>query len=116
MKVVEKKAKARGVTMKARIAALDRAALVQRLQDVGEHQKAARSTSGEINRLHGALPMPGLSGAAQTAIKERGRALLDALEQSEKSMGVRNLAAVFRKGRFNYAASVAPSTRTELQA
>ncbi|MGV2340401.1 MAG UNVERIFIED_CONTAM: hypothetical protein LVR18_42575 [Planctomycetaceae bacterium] len=58
------KKKARGVTMKARIAALDRAALVQRLQDVGEHQKAAlfhRSTSDEINRLHGALHMPGLS-------------------------------------------------------
>ena len=119
MKVVKKKAKARGVTMKARIAALDRAALVQRLQDVGEHQKAAlfhRSTSDEINRLHGALHTPGLSGAAQTAMKARGRELLEALDQSEKAMGVRNLAAVFRKGRFNYAASVAPSTRTELQA
>ena len=119
MKVVKKKAKARGVTMKARIAALDRAALVQRLQDVGEHQKAAlfhRSTSDEINWLHGALHMPGLSGAAQAAIKERGRALLDALGQSEKAMGVGNLATVFRKGRFNYAASVAPSTRTESQA
>ena len=34
------KAKARArVSMKTRIAALDRAALVQRLQDVGEHQK-----------------------------------------------------------------------------
>ena len=92
------KAKARArVSMKARIAALDRAALVQRLQDVGEHQKAAlfhRSTSDEINRLHGALHMPGLSGAAQAAIKDRGRALLDALDQSEKAMDVRNVATV----------------------
>jgi hypothetical protein len=120
MNIVKKtvKKKARGVTMKARIAALDRAALVQRLQDVGEHQKAAlfhRNTSDEINRLHGALHMPGLSHAAQAAIKDRGRALLDALDQSEKAMDVRNLATAFRKGRFNYAASVAPSTRTELQ-
>ena len=119
MKIKAKaKARARGVTMKSRIAALDRAALIQRLQDVGEHQKAAlfhRSTSDEINRLHGALHMPGLTGSAQAAIKERGRALLDALDQSEKTMDARNLAAVFRKGRFNYAASVAPSARTELQ-
>ena len=60
--------------------------------------------------------MPGLSGAAQTAMKARGRELLEALDQTEKTMDARNLAAVFRKGRFNYAASVAPSTRTELQA
>ena len=63
MKKPKAKARAR-VTMKVCIAALDRAALVQRLQDVGEHQKAAlfhRSTSDEINRLHGALAMPGLS-------------------------------------------------------
>ena len=56
-KPAKPKAKAR-VSMKARIAALDRAALVQRLQDVGEHQKAAlfkRNTSDEINRLHGSL-------------------------------------------------------------
>ena len=113
------KAKARArVSMKTRIAALDRAALVQRLQDVGEHQKAAlfhRSTSDEINRLHGALHMPGLSTDAARHIKERGRQLLEALDQSEKATDVRNLAAVFRR-RVNYAQSVAPSTRTELQA
>ena len=113
------KAKARArVTMKARIAALDRAALVQRLQDVGEHQKAAlfhRSTSDEINRLPGALHMPGLSTDTARQIKERGRQLLEALDQSEKATDVRNLAAVFRR-RVNYAQSVAPSTRTELQA
>ena len=112
------KAKAARVSMKARIAALDRAALVQRLQDVGEHQKAAlfqRSTSDEINRLHGALAMPGLSSDAARQIKERGRQLLEALDQSEKAADVRNLAAVFRR-RVNYAQSVAPSTRTELQA
>ena len=103
--------------MKARIAALDRAALVQRLQDVGEHQKAAlfhRSTSDEINRLHGALYTPGLSTDAARHIKERGRQLLDALEHSEKAMDARNLAAVFRR-RMTYTPSVAPSTRTELQ-
>ena len=112
------KAKTRArVTMKARIAALDRAALVQRLQDVGEHQKAAlfhRSTSDEINRLHGALHMPGLSTDAARHIKERGRQLLDALGHSEKAMDARNLAAVFRR-RMNYAQPVAPSTRSELQ-
>ena len=45
----------------------------------------------------------------------RGRELLESLDQTEKAMDVRNLATVFRKGRFNYAASVAPSTRTEMQ-
>ena len=117
MKKPKAKARAR-VTMKARIAALDRAALVQRLQDVGEHQKAAlfhRSTSDEINRLHGALHMPGLSTDAARHIKERGRQLLDALDHSEKGMGARNLAAVFRR-RVNYAQFVAPSARSELQA
>ena len=116
MEAREPKVKAR--SMEARIAALDRAALVQRLQDVGEHQKAAlfhRSTSDEINRLHGALHMPGLSTDAARQIKERGRQLLEALDQSEKATDVRNLAAVFRR-RVNYAQSVAPSTRTELQA
>ena len=117
MKKPKAKARAR-MTMKARIAALDRAALVQRLQDVGEHQKAAlfhRSTSDEINRLHGALAMPGLSTGAARQIKERGRQVLDALDHSEKAMDARNLAAVFRR-RVNYAQSVAPSTRSELQA
>ena len=112
------KAKAARVSMKARIAALDRAALVQRLQDVGEHQKAAlfqRSTSDEINRLHGSLAMPGLSSDAARQIKERGRQLLEALDQSEKAADVRNLAAVFRR-RVNYAHSVAPDTRSVLQA
>ena len=115
MKKPKAKARAR-VTMKARIAALDRAALAQRLQDVGEHQKAAlfhRSTSDEINRLHGALYTPGLSMDAARHIKERGRQLLDALEHSEKAMDARNLAAAFR--RRTYTPSVAPSTRTELQ-
>ena len=59
--------------------------------------------------------MPGLSTDAARHIKERGRQLLEALDQSEKATDVRNLAAVFRR-RVNYAQSVAPSTRTELQA
>ena len=116
-KPAKPKAKAR-VSMKARIAALDRAALVQRLQDVGEHQKAAlfhRSTSDEINRLHGALHMPSLSTDTARQINERGRQLLEALDQSEKATDARNIAAVFRR-RVNYAQSVAPDTRSELQA
>ena len=116
MKKPKAKARAR-VTMKARIAALDRAALVQRLQDVGEHQKAAlfhRNTSDEINRLHGALHMPGLSADASKRIKDRGRDLLDALEHTEKAMDARHLAAAFRR-RTGYTPSVAPSTRTQLQ-
>ena len=115
MKKPKAKARAR-VTMKARIAALDRAALVQRLQDAGEHQKAAlfhRNTSDEINRLHGALHMPGLSADASKR-KDRGRDLLDALEHTEKAMDARHLAAVFRR-RTGYTPSVAPSTRTQLQ-
>ena len=116
MKKPKAKARAR-VTMKARIAALDRAALVQRLQEVGEHQKAAlfhRNTSDEINRLHGALHMPGLSADVSKRIKDRGRDLLDALERAEKAMDARHLAAVFRR-RTGHTPSVAPSTRSQLQ-
>ena len=116
MKKPTAKARAR-VTMKARIAALDRAALAQRLQDAGEHQKAAlfhRNTSDEINRLHGALHMPGLSADASKRIKDRGRDLLDALEHTEKAMDARRLAAVFRR-RTGHTSSVAPSTRTQLR-
>ena len=116
MKKPKAKARAR-VTMKARIAALDRSDLVQRLQDVVEHQKAAmfhRNSSGEINPLHGALHMPGLSADASKRIKDRGRDLLDALEHTEKAMDARYLAAVFRR-RTGHTPSVAPSTRTQLQ-
>ena len=100
-KAKKPKAKAQyRVTMKARVAALDRAALAQRLQDVGEHQKAAlfhRNTSDESNRFHGALHMPGLSADASRRIKDRGRDLLDALEHTEKAMDARHLAAIFRR-------------------